>query len=939
MKVGKFKKLTAICLALAMTFGLIYSGTIVQATGANDSTNNTRIDTEGLETSKTAVWDEASGKYKITLESYATGQVTPGERTPADIVLLLDMSGSMTENIGSGHKYKYTPVFEKDLNTRKTYYIQNGSGYTEVQYHNFGSMFNPDYDWGYQIWFDWYRVYPKSNENESNKTQFYIREEVASVSRIEALKTAANTFIDSIAEQNTEISDPSKKDRISIVKYAGQEKWQIGNDTHNESYGNNRSEVNYSQIVKELTYVNETGTNQLKTSVNSLVPKGQTRTDNGLKRAEAALNTARSDAAKYVILFTDGEPSEWNGWSNTVAANAINKAKDIKSGGTKLFTINVMENADPSDTDGQMNKFMNAVSSNYPSASAYGSDRYYSVTLGEGSTTHGYYLEASDEQSLIDAFERISEDIGGSKIELDENAVLVDTIEDSFKLPSDYGDNQIKVYTQKYNGSGNWNPVREEHQEYYKGIDGRSIIISGFDYSENYVLNNDPETDGPVGQKLIVEIYVDPIDGFIGGNGVLTNKSDSGVYKDSNSETPVEEFEMPEVNIPIEYGSYDKDATIYAGTDWRNLTKLITDANGNYFYHNTVNADDRDTPYEINGVRNAYVNIQYEFKDEAGKVVATYTIGAGKTQEQGVLDIADGYTTATLDKCEVYDINIKITPSKSVEGGYEEQIINTESTVHVLIPQINVIDTTIDYGTQTDLNNNVVDDVSWIESSNHTEYPDPEGTAPTLNYTFEGIKDFTTLEGSMFTPMEPKTGTFKLTVKNGNNVIDVAKVYNNGKLTDQFVVNVRTGTLDINKKIHEFNVSDGDPIFTYKVTIDNEYLDEKVYYAYVRLPEEGNTIVDKLEGLPVGTWTIEELDTLRYEYESVKLTQPASGIDTDGKGKCWFKVDSFKDNNSYIVEYTNNLKSKDNESDNDIVVNTFELDENGNINIGQELDD
>ena len=457
MKHGKFKKITAIGLALTMAVGLIYSSNVVKASGIN----NTRIETEGLETSKNVVWDEASGKYKITLESYATGQVTPGERTPADIVLLLDMSGSMTENIGSG--YKYTPIFEDDLKTNKDYYIRDDSEYKRVSYNNRQDS------WGYFSWSGWNSVYPKRYENDGNRTQFYQREEVDQVSRIKALKTAANSFIDSIAKQNTEISDPSKKDRISIVKYAGQEYDSTGNDTHDERppgswFGS--EEVNYSQIVKNLTYVNEAGTDQLKTSIESLDPKGQTRTDNGLNRAKVALKEARPEAAKYVILFTDGEPSEWSDWSNNVAVNAINKAKDIKNAGTKLFTINVMDDANPNDTSSNMNKFMNAVSSNYPYASASGDFR---VDLGSGSTKNGYYLKASDEQSLIDAFERISEDIGGSKIDLDSNAVLVDSIEESFNLPSGYGDNQIKVYTQKYNGNGKWGS-KLEHPEYYCNI-------------------------------------------------------------------------------------------------------------------------------------------------------------------------------------------------------------------------------------------------------------------------------------------------------------------------------------------------------------------------------------------------------------------------------------------------------------------------------------
>ena len=53
-----------------------------------------------------------------------------------------------------------------------------------------------------------------------------------STKRINALQTAANSFIDKIAEQNASIADSSKQHQVSVVKFAGNKSNSVGNDTY-----------------------------------------------------------------------------------------------------------------------------------------------------------------------------------------------------------------------------------------------------------------------------------------------------------------------------------------------------------------------------------------------------------------------------------------------------------------------------------------------------------------------------------------------------------------------------------------------------------------------------------------------------------------------------------------------------------------------------------
>ena len=241
--------------------------------------------------------------------------------------------------------------------------------------------------------------------------------------RIEALKKAANGFIDTIAEQNAKISDESKQHKVAIVKFSGDKKTnQVGNDT----YRKDGYTYNYSQTMKELTLCKRDGATSLKNTVNSISPAGSTRADYGLELADEQFSSpsGRADAKKVVVFFTDGSPTSSSGFEASVANSAINSAKSLKANGADIYTIGIFDGADPSaeptaeDTSNE-NKFMHAVSSNYPSASSSITyDGYYRkkwvIDYGARAENSGYYKSATSAAEL----EKIFEEISGSIIQV-----------------------------------------------------------------------------------------------------------------------------------------------------------------------------------------------------------------------------------------------------------------------------------------------------------------------------------------------------------------------------------------------------------------------------------------------------------------------------------------------------------------------------------------
>ena len=235
--------------------------------------------------------------------------------------------------------------------------------------------------------------------------------------RIDALKTAANTFIDAIAAQNQSIADASKQHRVAIVKFAGKKKTdKVGNDT----YRDGRYTYNYSQTMKNLTSCKGKDADSLKDTVGNINPAGSTQADYGLELAEnITINSGRADAKKIVVFFTDGSPTSSSGFQASVADSAIVSAKSLKANGADIYTIGIFNGANPSadptaEGTSKVNKFMHAVSSNYPGAtSSISFWGEWVIDYGTRAENSDYYKSATSASEL----EKIFEEISGSIIQ------------------------------------------------------------------------------------------------------------------------------------------------------------------------------------------------------------------------------------------------------------------------------------------------------------------------------------------------------------------------------------------------------------------------------------------------------------------------------------------------------------------------------------------
>lgn len=210
--------------------------------------------------------------------------------------------------------------------------------------------------------------------------------------RLDALKAAVDNFLDGAANANKGAQSGSEPVRVGLVKFSGEESDKVGNNM----YRSGRYWYNYSQIVSNLT----ADMSDLKTKVNGLEAAGSTRADNGFKRAVKVMENARTDAKKVVIFFADGTPSSVSDFDASVANGAVTAAKTLKDQGDMVYSIGIFASADPSSLSSKENRFMHAVSSNFPKATAYDE-------RGDGDEDAGYYKAAKNASELNAIFDEI----------------------------------------------------------------------------------------------------------------------------------------------------------------------------------------------------------------------------------------------------------------------------------------------------------------------------------------------------------------------------------------------------------------------------------------------------------------------------------------------------------------------------------------------------
>lgn len=336
------------------------------------------------------------------LSSYSN--LTTTSSKPLDIVLMLDMSGSMDD-----YAYTYEPVYAGKLSKRKTYYIDLNGTYQEVEYKSWRG------GWGYEEWFgSWQSVTPKTSADDNGNTQFY--EAARGEKKITALRNAVEGFINSTAAANEKITDPAKRHHLSVAKFAGDRTSESIATSRNETYrASNGNTRHYTQRITALSEVNEASKETVIASMRRVSPKGCTAADSALsfsgKILEGSMrdDEAREEAQKVVIFFTDGEPNYGNGFDENVAIAAITNAGALKDANTMVYSIGMFGGANPDDTGAtgshRFNAYMNGVSSNYPKATSF-------ENLGQRvDPKKDYYFAAGDADQLNQIFQDIFTDI------------------------------------------------------------------------------------------------------------------------------------------------------------------------------------------------------------------------------------------------------------------------------------------------------------------------------------------------------------------------------------------------------------------------------------------------------------------------------------------------------------------------------------------------
>ncbi len=807
---------------------------------------------DGLVMDKTATANE-DGTYNITLEAYTTGSVSTTESTkPTDIVLVLDKSGSMSNNMTS---YTYTERYNLDRSS--SYYVKSNGGFVEVDWcSDCRAWTNGCYDSGFI--FTSHHAGSKfvpmtsASDTASGHVQFYSRGNATTVRRLTALKNAVNNFTNSVAEKAKGAdgilgTDDDINFRIAVVSFADRA----------------------SNLTNGLVNMDDrNGVSTVNRAVNGINASGNTYPANGLNTANSIFSANSVDLSqrnRIVVLFTDGYPAE-GGTDNInygLCDSAIASAYTSKNTyGATVYTVGIFAGADPeSDINTNFeygnrqdstlntkqlvaaNRYMQYTSSNYPNAQ--------SLKNGGDMVRDGYYLSASDSDTLNTIFQKISEQFSESDISLDSQTVIKDTVTKYFDMPTDASKVSVKSYdcTGVVSGKPTWSETGTViNNAVTLDPTDNSVNVTGFDFNANYVTEKgrdetDPKKEGTFhGRKLVIEFTVTAKDGFVGGNSVPTNGSDSGVYDKDGKE--VATFDVPQVNVPIKSELTVNNKVIYEGNS--------ADVSGLYNA-----ADTSSWKYD-------FVKVSYEVKN-------------GDTAVSGSVSPAD---------CTGYTVKATFSPKydgKNADGKINDDVtVDDTATVHVLKPTVTVNATDVwkyygeDYNTPE--GSNITGSVTWADERDHDISgitvigSEPYGTDD-LQYSYDH-------------------GRF--VVPNTDTTIKVsAKVDGVEKASTSYVVHPKFCTLTIKKEVAKlYGANDS---FIFNVVGDGNIK----YEAKVVINGAGSAT---LTGLPVGNYTVTE-DTAwswRYKSDNSKATTTLSSAKDNDSVTITNKLDG----NKYLGDET-----------------------------------
>ena len=957
----KKMRILSLLLGLSLLCTLIVPATVY----ADDPTADS-----GMKISKTATAN-ADGSYTITLEAFATGAQTTSTVTkdiPTDIILVLDQSGSMADDIGQvqytaytgnntqnksnyekrhnggsanlWHKLKdgsfvsvsvtlqQTITYNKitkgrndnDSNGYTNYWENRNNLYTYVNGEIKKVVYTRERDWFVENWNckyaledgtilnqnnegsrhsptfqntdDGYLYLAVADENQNVYTYtytdstgatqtigtstgantyftpaFYRRSTTTSGggSRLDALKSAANAFANAVAAKaagadgDINTTADNINHRIAVVGYADTD-LDYGYNTGVfigstlKRYENAAAKV-YGTALQDMSTTN--GKSNVTASLNALKASGATRTDYGLIMAKGILDAnpvpAGETRNRVVIVFTDGSPTDYNGFQKNVANSAISTANAIKAGGTTVYSIGIFSGADASSAGTEPSGDLGDSSSRLTAACNWFMQK---VSSNNGTPrTPSYYLSAGDSASLNSIFQQISNNIttGGSATTLGSETVVKDIISPYFTLPAGTTVNDIRIDTYACTGKdGNtyaWSSTSGGNGGATATVSGDQVSVTGFDFSENWC-GTETNTQGTTtvrGKKLVISFTVDPKSGFLGGNDVITNAS-AGVYENGSAQTPVMTFEQPTVNVPIQdvtVTAEDKNVYLLGGVTADQLKNGAIVTVGGVTL-DLSKANDTEKPYGLEKWQTEYVNITVAVKDKDGKAIP-----------------ADDLKALTDDK--TYTVEVTVTPKTDGSGSAGTPATvktgqNTPANINVFKPELTFKDSQIDLGDEADYKNNEADNFKvWKHGDTLSDNATMIGTKPDLALSYNPPQ-------AAFAQDTP----VKVTVKIGDNDVtnhtkfvhdnctfEGCKWGQDGFKDCHFIVHVKSFDLTIKKEGWE--EIDEHQSFVFKVTKDGD----STFSMDVVI--QGNSSVT-IKGLKPGTYTVTEETGWSWRY-------------------------------------------------------------------------
>ena len=689
------------------------------------------------------------------------------------------------------------------------------------------------------------------------------------ITRLEALKNAAATFANAVEEKAKGAdgalgTEDDISHRIAVVGFAS--KSGYGDNTellsiagsNSGSVGvayHNITDQNLKDVLQEVD--TSAGQTMVSTAIDALAASGATRTDLGLDMAQRILSAnpvqPNEKRNRVVIVFTDGAPTSSDGFETGVADKAITYAGTIKTTGATVYTIGIFAGADATSAGTEPKRDLGQNSNSMNSACNWFMQQ---VSSNNGKPrTPSYYLSAADAGSLSNIFQQISDNIetGGSSSTLTEESVVRDIISPQFTLPAGSTASGITLETYACTGKDGDTYTWRQNDTAMGAtatIDGNSVSVTGFDFSENYVgtvTNNASVTYR--GHKLVIRFSVKPQPSFLGGNNVPTNAG-AGVYENKDSETPVREFPQPTVNVPIQpvtVAAQDYNVYLLGGLTASQLQSDSTVQVGSISLDLTK-ATDSDHPYGLEPWQTAYVDI---------------TVSITGLDGSPVTDLAQ------LRADTSYAVSVTVSPKTEPQADSSgtpaaKQSGSATGKVNVFKPTLTYKDGTVYYGDTFDRATlpGYRTSTSWFHNGTDAATVSMTGAEPKLNSAYS--YDTTRLTDIVNTKQDiPVKAT--ISIGDTNITADTAFLHTNcaGETWSHtsgapaFLLHVRTCALTVTKT----GGADGEP-YVFNVYRNGD--------LYTQVTVVGSSSVSLYE-LPVGKYTIAEDTGWSWRYDATYM--------------------------------------------------------------------